>query len=562
MSSFATHTVQNQVPPLEDYSLYDTDPALREAVRREGAQAWEGDLAAHGAWLGRAQTLAAGAEANRCPPRLMSYDRTGHRIDHVEFHPAWNLLMTGIMARGLHSRAWAQAVPGAQVARAAAYLMQGQVEAGTLCPTTMTFAAVPLLQREPSGAVDFAGQWLPALYSREFDGADAPLAAKRSALVGMGLTEKQGGSDLRAVNTRAVPLGAAGRGNAYQLVGHKWFFSVPQADAHLVLAHTDEGLSCLFVPRWIPDGPRNAIRVRRLKDKLGNRSNASAEIEFEDAWGVMVGEPGRGLAVLLEMAATTRLDCVLGSAALLRQALVQSLHHAQHRHAFGKPLIAQPLMRNVLADLALESEAAMVLALRLARAVDACAATHAATRVDTQARALVRVGTPAAKLWICKRAIDAVAECMEVWGGNGYVEEGPMPRFYRETPVNSIWEGSGNVMALDVLRALQREPDALPALEQEFAHAAGQYQAFDAALAAWCALLADTPEAEFQARRIACGLARLWQAALLIQHAPAAVAQAFVASRLHADGGVFGELAAGVDAGAILARAWPPAAAC
>jgi len=553
MSSFATHTVQNQVPPLEDYSLYDTDPALREAVRREGADNWAGDLAAHGAWLGRAQTLAAGAEANRCPPRLVGYDRGGHRIDHVEFHPAWNLLMSGILARGLHSRAWAQPVPGAQVARAAAYLMQGQVEAGTLCPTTMTFAAVPLLQREPAGAIDFAGQWLPALYSREFDAADAPLSAKRSALIGMGLTEKQGGSDLRAVSTRAVPLGAPGRGNAYELVGHKWFFSVPQADAHLVLAQTDEGLSCFFVPRWIPDGPRNAIRVRRLKDKLGNRSNASGEVEFEGAWGVMVGESGRGLAVLLEMAATTRLDCVLGSAALLRQALVQSLHHAQHRQAFGKPLIEQPLMRNVLADLALESEAAMVLALRLARAVD--------TRADAPARALVRVGTPAAKLWICKRAIHAVAECMEVWGGNGYVEEGPMPRIYRETPVNSIWEGSGNVMALDVLRALQREPEALPALEQEFTLAAGRHRAFDEAVARWRALLADQAQAEFQARRVAGGLARLWQAALLIQHAPEPVAQAFVASRLHADGGIFGELASGADTQAILSRAWP-AVAC
>lgn len=553
MSSFATHTVQNQVPPLEDYSLYDTDPALGEAVRREGAENWAGDLSAHGAWLGRAQTLAAGAEANRCPPRLLAYDRGGHRIDHVEFHPAWNLLMSGILARGLHSRAWAQPVPGAQVSRAAAYLMQGQVEAGTLCPTTMTFAAVPLLQREPSGAIDFAGQWLPALYSREFDGGDAPLSAKRSALIGMGLTEKQGGSDLRAVSTRAVPLGTPGRGNAYELVGHKWFFSVPQADAHLVLAQTDDGLSCFFVPRWIPDGPRNAIRVRRLKDKLGNRSNASAEVEFEGAWGVMVGEPGRGLAVLLEMAATTRLDCVLGSAALLRQALVQSLHHAGHRSAFGRPLIEQALMRNVLADLALESEAAMALALRLARAVDA--------RADASSRALVRVGTPAAKLWICKRAVHAVAECMEVWGGNGYVEEGPMPRIYRETPVNSIWEGSGNVMALDVLRALQREPEALPALEQEFAHAAGRHRAFDEAVARWRSLLADGGQAEFHARRIAGGLARLWQAALLIQHAPEPVAQAFVASRLQADGGIFGELAAGADTRAILSRAWP-AAAC
>ncbi len=553
MSSFATHTVLNQVPPLEDYSLYDTDPALREAVAREGADAWAGDLNAHGAWLGRAQTLAAGAEANRCPPRLVSYDPSGHRVDRIEFHPSWNFLMSGIMARGLHSRAWMQPAPGAQVARAAAYLMQGQVEAGTLCPTTMTFAAVPLLQREPAGVVDFAGQWLPALYSREFDPSDAPLAARRSALIGMGMTEKQGGSDLRAVTTRAMPLGGPGRGCAYQLVGHKWFFSVPQADAHLVLAQTEEGLSCFFVPRWIPDGPRNAVRVRRLKDKLGNRSNASAEVEFEEAWGVMVGEPGRGLGVLLEMASTTRLDCVLGSAALLRQALAQSAHHARHRHAFGKALIEQPLMRNVLADLALESEAAMALGLRLARAVD--------ERADAGARALVRVGTPAAKLWVCKRAVAAVAECMEAWGGNGYVEEGPMPRLYRETPVNSIWEGSGNVMALDVLRALQREPEALPALEAEFASAAGQHREFDDACSRWRSLLADGAQAEFQARRIAGGLARLWQAALLIRHAPEPVARAFVGSRLAAGAGVFGELPAGADTQVILARAWP-AAAC
>lgn len=554
MASFSTHTVFNQVPPLEDYSLYETDPALRAAVAREGAAAWQGDLAAHGAWLGRAQTLAAGDEANRHPPRLISYDRSGHRVDQIEFHPSWRLLMGGVVARGLHSRAWAQPAPGAQAARAAAYLMQGQVEAGTLCPTTMTFAAVPLLQREPAGVVDFGGDWLPALHSREFDGADAPLAAKRGALIGMGLTEKQGGSDLRAISTRATPLGAPGRGCAYQLVGHKWFYSVPQADAHLVLAQADEGPSCFFVPRWIPGGPRNAVRVRRLKDKLGNRSNASAEVEFEDAWGVMVGEPGRGLAVLLEMAATTRLDCVLGSAALLRQALVQAAHHARHRQAFGKPLAEQPLMRNVLADLALESEASMALALRLARAVD--------ERADPGARALARVGTPAAKLWVCKRAVAAVAECLEAWGGNGYVEDGPMPRLYRETPVNSVWEGSGNVMALDVLRALQREPDGMPALARELDAAAGQYRDYDAALARWRASLADPAQAEVQARRIAAGLARLWQAALLIQHAPAAVADAFVGSRLVAGGGIFGELPAGTDTRAILARAWPDAAAC
>jgi len=549
MPAFETHIVVNQVPPLEDYSLYDTDPALREAVRREGAAAWEGDLAAHGAWLGRAATLQLGAQANRNPPRLHAYDPAGHRIDRVEFHPAWGALMAGIMARGLHSRAWMQPAPGAHAARAAAYLMQGQVEAGTLCPTTMTFAAVPLLQREPAGAVDFGGQWLPALYAREFDGADAPLAAKRSALIGMRLTEKQGGSDLRAAATRATPLGAAGQGCAYRLVGHKWFFSVPQADAHLVLAQTDEGPGCFFVPRWIPDGPRNAVRIRRLKEKLGNWSNASAEVEFEDAWGVLMGEPGRGMALLLEMAALTRLDCVLGSAALLRQAVAQAAHHARHRLAFGKPLVDQPLMRNVLADLALESEAATLLAMRLARAVD--------ERAAASARALLRLGTPAAKLWVCKRAIGAVAECMEVWGGNGYVEEGPMPRLYRETPVNSIWEGSGNVMALDVLRALSREPAALPALEAEFAPARGRHARFDQALDEWRGLAGGGDAAVFHARRIACGLALLWQAALMIRHAPPEAARAFVEGRLGGGARGFGELASDAAAPVILARAWP-----
>lgn len=549
MQPFLTHQVTNQVAPLEDYSLYETDPVLQQAVRREGAAAFESELREHGAWLGRAQTLEAAAEANRNSPRLLAYDPTGHRQDKVAFHPAWNALMTGIVARGLHSRAWAQPVPGAHVARAAAYLMQGQVEAGTLCPTTMTHAAVPLLAREPAGVIDYGRDWLDVLYSREFDASDAPIGRKRGALIGMGLTEKQGGSDLRSVATRAEPVGAPGRGQAYLLTGHKWFLSVPHADAHLVLARTDEGLGCFFVPRWVPDGPRNAVRLRRLKDKLGNRSNASAEVEFEQAWGALLGEPGRGTAVLLEMAATTRLDCVLGSAALLRQAVAQALHHAAQRQAFGTALLAQPLMRVLLADLALESEAATVLALRLARAVD--------ERADPVARALVRVGTPAAKLWVCKRAIAALGECMEVLGGNGYVEEAPLARLYREAPVNSIWEGSGNVMALDVLRGLAREAEALPGLRDELDRARGVVPAYDQALDDWLALVAQ-PDSVPQAlaRRVAAGLATLWQAALLIRHAPAPVGAAFAATRLHAPAGIVG--AAPIDDPApILARAWP-----
>lgn len=581
MSTFQTHVVRNQVAPLQDYSLYDTDIALRQAVQREGAGEWDATLREHGAWLGRAHTLEAGEQANRYPPRWVGYDRNGHRVDQVEFNVAWHELLSGIVARGLHSHAWqapatqsahaeASARSGRQVARAAAYLMQGQVEAGTLCPTTMTFAAVPLLQNEPAGVIDFARQWLPALFSHEYDPADAPISAKRGALIGMGLTEKQGGSDLRAITTQAVAQGAQGRGQVYRLTGHKWFLSVPHADAHLVLANTDAGPGCFFVPRWIPDGPRNEVRIRRLKDKLGNRSNASGEVEFEQAWGMLMGEPGRGLPLLLQMAATTRLDCVLGSAALLRQAVVQAAHHAQYRQVFGQPLAAQPLMRQVLADVALESEAAMVWAMRLARAVD----QRGDETVGANARALVRVGTPAAKLWVCKRAINAIAECMEIWGGNGYIEDGPLARLYRESPVNSIWEGSGNIMALDVLRALQRDVEGLAMLRAELDLARGAWPAYDHALDVWLMQVSDQlPQAATgsaraavdavqaidpaQARHVAAGLARLWQAALLIQTAPAAVADAFVASRLVQPGGIVGELPAGLDVDAILARAWP-----
>lgn len=585
MSTFQTHEVFNQVAPLVDYSLYDTDVVLQQAVQREGAGTWISRLREHGAWLGRAHTISAGEQANRCSPRWEGYDRNGHRVDQIEFHPAWHALMSGIVGRGLHSHAWLPS--GSQVARAAAYLMQGQIEAGTLCPTTMTFAAVPLLQSEPAGVVDFSRHWLPALFSHDYDPDDAPVSSKRGALIGMGLTEKQGGSDLRAITTHAVALGPQGRGEAYRLTGHKWFLSAPHADAHLVLANTDAGPGCFFVPRWIPDGPRNNVRIRRLKDKLGNRSNASGEVEFQQAWGMLMGEPGRGLRLLLQMAATTRLDCVLGSTALLRQAVVQAAHHVQHRQAFGQALAAQPLMRQVLADVALESEAATVWALRLARAVD--------QRDDLQlgacARALVRVGTPTAKLWVCKRAMILIPECMEILGGNGYVEDGPLARLYREAPVNSIWEGSGNIMALDVLRALRRDPDCLMALQTELALARGHSRIYDQALDEWlrrasgemprqsanrvhragddpAPTAAASPDTSLetdqalaldpaQARYIAVELARLWQAALLIQSAPTAVADAYVASRLHQRGGICGELPSGLDLGPILSRAWP-----
>jgi putative acyl-CoA dehydrogenase len=549
MPSFQTHQVVNQVTPLRDYCLYDTDPVLRVAVVREGAATHEQALREHGTWLGREGVQRAAAQANRHPPELAAYDASGHRVDKVDFHPAWHLLLSGIVERGLHSAAWSDIRPGAHVARAAAYLLQGQVEAGTLCPVTMTFAAIPLLRDEPAIEIDFPGEWLPRAMSRRYDPADAPVGNKQGVLFGMGLTEKQGGSDLRAVSTRAEPVGAAGQGRAYLLTGHKWFYSVPHADAHLVLATTSDGQSCFFVPRWIPDGGRNAVRLRRLKDKLGNRSNASGEVEFEEAWGVMVDQPGRGLARLLDMAAVTRLDCVLASAALLRQGLVQALHHARHRHAFGKPLIDQALMRVVLADLALESEAAVALALRLARAMD--------ERADPGARLLARIGTPAAKLWVCKRAIPMLAEAMEVCGGNGYVEESPMPRLYREAPVNSIWEGAGNIMALDVPRALQREAGARDAVLAELQPACAASPVYARALRSWMDGLDDALAHPEQARALSAGLARLWQAALLLRHAPSVVADAYVRTRLEGAGGVCGESLNLREADALLARAWP-----
>ncbi len=548
MDSFCTHEVENQPEPLSDYNLYDTDTALRDAVQRDGAGEHAARLSRRGAQLGTVAMFALGEQANAQPPRLDTHDEQGRRIDRIRLAPAWHTLMHDMAGQGLHGPAWIDPRPGAQVARAAAFLMQGQVEAGSLCPVTMTYGSLAVLRDEPAGQIDYGGTWLPRLLAARHDPADAPIEAKQGGLIGMGLTEKQGGSDVRANTTQARPLDGGGQGQAYLLRGHKWFFSVPQSDAHLVLAQAPDGPSCFFLPRWLPDGTRNRIRLQRLKDKLGNRSNASAEVEFDDAWGVMVGEPGHGIATLIRVASLTRLDCALGSAALLRQGLVRALHHASQRRAFGKTLLDHPAMRAVLCDLALESEAATVLSLRLARAVERAN--------DPAEQALARLGTPAAKLWICKRTIAALAECLEVLGGNGYVETSMLPRLYREAPVNAIWEGAGNVMALDVLRALQRHPLALAALMDELAPARGQMPAYDQALAGLESLLAAASES--QARRLAARLACLWQAALLIRHAPNWLAQAFVASRLGMDGGLIGALPEGGCDVRLLRRAWPP----
>jgi putative acyl-CoA dehydrogenase len=545
MQDWTTHEVDNVVDPPPEHNLFDADQALREAVLREGA-AWADDaLHGIGAELGQARQAELARLANAHPPELQAYDAQGRRVDQLRFHPAWHELMQGIWRRGLHCSPWLQARPGAFVARAAAFVLQGQVEAGTLCPTTMTFASVPLLRAEPQLWDSVQGHVLSA----EYDPADAPLPAKRGMLVGMGLTEKQGGSDLRALSTQARALEAPGRRLPYALRGHKWFFSAPQSDAHLVLAREPGAApSCFYVPRWTPDGRRNALRLQRLKDKMGNRSNASAEVEFEDAWGLMIGEPGRGIATVLRMAHSTRMDNVLGSAALLRAGLVAALHHARRRRAFGQALQAHAAMQAVLVDLVLESEAATTLALRLAWAYE-----HAGA--DPLALALQRILTPAAKFWVCKRAVQALAECMEVLGGNGYVEESVLPRLLREAPVNSIWEGSGNVVVLDLLRALRTEPQAGAALREWLARA-GTLPA--QALRDLELLSAQALHDASLGRQLAQQLVLLVQAALLGAHAPQAVADAFVDTRLRGAGGrVFGVGVPIGQADALLRRAWP-----
>ncbi|MGH8707906.1 MAG: acyl-CoA dehydrogenase family protein, partial [Burkholderiales bacterium] len=469
------------------------------------------------------------AAANRYPPELKTHDARGRRRDEVEFHPAWHELLALALKYGLHSAPWSEPGPGAHVERAAAYLLYSEVENGTQCPVTMTYGAVPALKANAA----IASEWLPRIYSRAPD----------AALVGMGMTEKQGGSDVRANTTRAVALG----GGEYAITGHKWFFSAPMCDAFLVLAQAPGGLSCFLMPRLLADGARNAIRIQRLKDKLGNRSNASSEVEFEQARATLLGEEGRGVPMILEMGVYTRLDCAIGTAGLMRQALAQALWNAAQRKAFGKLLKDQPLMQNVLADLALEAEAACALVLRLARAYD-----------TQDEQPLRRVLTPAAKFWICKRGSHFAQEAMEAIGGNGYVEEQALARIYREMPLNSIWEGAGNVMCLDVLRALRKGPEVVAALAAELDAASGKHRAYDAFCAALKDRLADAAAQESAARRLTQDLALALQASLLARHAPPEVFESFVRSRLGADWtGAFGALAPGLPFAEIIDRAMP-----
>jgi putative acyl-CoA dehydrogenase len=555
-----THTVFNQAPPLENVDVFSTNLPLVEATQREGA-GWVGERASA---LGRFVGARGGPQqewgrlANENKPVLRTFDRYGHRIDEVEFHPAWHQLMSMGVEHELHSLPWTSDEPFAHTARAALYMTAMQAEAGFCCPITMTFAVVPALRAQP----ELAAEWEPLVTATSYDPRLVPAAGKGSAIAGMAMTEKQGGSDVRANTTVAHALngGGGGGGSEYEIVGHKWFCSAPMSDIFLVLAQTDDGLSCFLMPRILPDGTRNAFHIQRLKDKLGNHSNASSEVEFHGAWARMVGEPGRGVPTIIEMVGHTRLDCVIGAAAGMRSGVVSAMHHTAHRSAFGRTLIDQPLMRNVLADLCLESEATTALAMRLARAYDEAGAESGASGEDlSDAHLFKRLATAVGKFWSCKRAPNHAFESLECLGGAGYVEESGMPRLYREAPLASIWEGSGNVMSLDVLRALTRSPRSLEVFLDEVEQAAGANAQLDAGVARLKDQFSDPATLEQRARRVVEGMALCLQGSLLVRNAPAAVADAFCASRLGGDGGLeYGTLPAGADFDAIISRSRVP----
>ncbi|MBA1145674.1 isovaleryl-CoA dehydrogenase [Ectothiorhodospiraceae bacterium WFHF3C12] len=541
-----THEVFNQPPPLQDYNLFTQDNALMEAVRANGAGWAEEALTAFGALTGRAETIELGFQANENPPVLDTHDRFGHRVDRVRFHPAYHELMRIALEHGLHSAPWTDPGPGAHVSRAAHFYMQSQVEAGHGCPISMTFAAVPALRHQE----DIAAEWLPRITARAYDPSNVPDGEKTALTIGMAMTEKQGGSDVRANTTRAYALGAGGPGQAYELVGHKYFVSAPMCDAFLTLAHTDKGLSCFLLPRWRPDGTKNPMQIQRLKRKMGNVSNASSETELRGALAWMIGEEGRGVRTIIEMVAATRFDCMIGSAAGMRQGVAQATHHARHRSVFGERLDRQPLMRNVLADLALESEAALAFTLRVGRALD--------NPGDAHEKLLARIATAVGKYWICKRSAPHAAESMECIGGSGVMEDSIMPRLFRESPVNAIWEGSGNVQCLDVLRAVGKEPGVMNAFLDEIESARGADRRFDAYVDRLRGDLGDMEDIAYRARDVVERMALAMQGSLLLRGGSAAVADAFCAGRLEPRDSVqFGGLPRGVDAAAIIDRATP-----
>ena len=555
----ATHTVFNQAKALAGYNMFQSDALLQELIKRYGAEWAEDRLKDFGNFAGSAFGIGLAIDANTNLPVLKTHSRFGERIDQVDFHPSYHNLMAASIEAGAHSLPWTDPRDGAHVARAALLYMAFQNEAGHCCQISMTYSAIPALRKQP----ELAKVWEPLITSTKYDSRFIPFMHKTGVTIGMGMTEKQGGSDVRANTTKAVPVGAAGAGQEYHLTGHKWFCSAPMSDAFLILAQTDKGPSCFLVPRFKPTGEKNAIFIQRLKDKLGNKSNASSEIELENALGFLIGDEGRGVPTIIEMVNHTRLDCIISSAALIRQSTLQAMHHCHHRSAFGKLLSEQPLMVNVLADLALESEAALRLTMRVARSYDA------ADKSPKEAQ-FKRIVSAIAKYWVCKRAPMAVAEALECFGGNGYVEEGPMPRLFRESPLLGIWEGSGNVICLDVLRAVSTNPTTLDAVVEELDSALGINRRYDLfvtsvkhdikALKSAPATKVAAAAREKGARRFVERLALALQASLMLKDASEESAKAFVASRLTSAGGyAFGTLPAKVDAKKIVDEAYPAA---
>jgi len=548
-STASTHQVFNQPPPLEDYNPFDADRPLVEALRREGGDWAEDRTRELAAICGSHQTIRWGFEANEKKPLLRTHDRYGQRIDEVEFDSSWHELMRIGVSNGLHAMPWREPGPGANVARAAMFIQLMQAESGVGCPISMTYSAIPALRKQP----ELAAEWEPRFLSLDYDEASAPAEHKRGSLCGMAMTEKQGGSDVRANTTVARPLNGGGPGGEYEIVGHKWFCSAPMCDAFLVLAQTDSGISCFLMPRWTPDGERNRFHIQRLKDKLGNRSNASSEVEFRGAWARLIGEEGRGVPTIIEMVNHTRLDCVIGATAGYRAGVAQAINHTAHRSAFGAVLIDQPLMQNVLADLCVESEAATVSAMRLARSYDEVAAG------DAEAVEFRRLANPVLKYWLCKRAPAHAVECLECLGGNGYVEDSGLPRLFRESPLASIWEGSGNVQCLDVLRAMVKSPASVEAFFSEVMEGAGAAPGLDSCISSLREEIPGEVETiQYRARRIVERMAIALQASLLVRFGDQEVADAFCASRLSGDWGqAFGTLPAGTDFSRIIERHRP-----
>ena len=548
ISRLPTHDVTNMPPHMGDQNLWSDDRALRDWAALQGAGDHVDHLAGVGRLAGMDETFEKANQANRYGPELRAFDRYGMRINAVEFHPAYHDLMSLAVSSQLHNFAWHNERNAGHVGQSALTYMFSQPEGGVMCPMAMTYSVVPSLRTTPT----IEAEWMPRILSDTYDSRDIPVTEKSGAMVGMFMTEKQGGSDVRSNSTVAVPTGTqTGIGADYLLTGHKFFCSAPMCDAFLVLANTEGmGISCFLVPRWQPDGTRNTLFLQRIKDKLGNRSNASTEMEFLDTHAVMVGEEGRGIRTIIEMVTGNRLYCAMSSAGIMRQALVQALHHTAHRSAFQKRLIQQPMMKNVLADMAVEVEGALALGLRVARAMDQAD--------DPAEAALARVGTAVAKYWNCKRCPSLVVEALECHGGPGYVEESIMPRLYREAPLNSIWEGSGNVMGLDVLRAISREPAAIPAFMAEVEQARGNDTNLDRAIDDLRDELADTDGLEGRMRTVTEMMALTLQGALLTQHAPSAIAEVFCASRLAPRyRGAFGTLPKGCDLDAVIGRALP-----